>query len=57
MKVGKKPFENNMEKLPVVILFSALKNMLSSTELHLTSVWSETASYVEECKMLRFVKS
>ena len=56
MKVGKEPFENN-KGTTVLMLFSALKNMLSSTELHLTSVWSETASYVKECKMFRFVKS
>ena len=52
------PLETTREKLPVLILFPALKNMLSSTELHLTSVRSETASYVEEeCKMFCFVMS
>ena len=59
-KWERSPLETKREKLPVLILLSALKNMLSSTEPHLTSVWSEwseTASYVEECKMLRFVKS
>ena len=30
--------------------------MLSSNELHETSVWSGTASYLEECKIFRFVK-
>ena len=57
MKVGRSPLKTTREKLPVFILFPALKYMLSLTELHLTSVWSETVSYVEECKMFRFVKS